>query len=270
MSTYALGHSDRELERLSAQSRMLEPFTRQLLQEAGLAPDTRVLDVGSGHGDVALLVRRLTGDAGEVIGVDTSAGAVAAATDRVGRLGITNVRFIEGNAAEMVFDRPFDAVVGRLVLMYSPDPLATLRKLIRHVRPGGLIVLQEFDVHGCFSFPPLPLYDTCVRWLVATFERTGADPRLGLKLFSLLTKAGLRSPSLRLDAVIAGGPDSPAVGAISEVIRSLLPAMEKFGIATADEVRVDTLPDRLRDEIVGGGGVTTSPTYIGAWSTTPG
>lgn len=270
MTTYALGHSDRELERLSAQSRMLEPFTRQLLQEAGLAPGMRVLDVGSGHGDVALLVRRFTGDSGEVIGVDTSAGAVAAASDRVGRLGITNVQFLQGNAADMVFDRPFDAVVGRLVLMYSPNPLVTLRKLIPHARPGGLIVLQEFDVHGCFSFPPLPLYDTCVRWLVATFERTGADPRLGLKLFSLLTQAGLRSPSLRLDAVIAGGSDSPAVEAISEVIRSLLPAMQKLGITTAGEVGIDTLPDRLRDEIVGGGGVTTSPTYIGAWSTTPG
>ena len=90
----------------------------------------------------------------------------------------------------MLFDRPFDAVVGRLVLMYSRDPLSTLRKLIRHLRPGGLVVLQEFDVHGCFSFPSLPLYDTCVRWMIATFERTGADPRPGLKLFSLLLVSG--------------------------------------------------------------------------------
>jgi len=70
-STYALGHSQRELERLSRQAQLFEPFTRQLLQQAGIAAGMRVLDVGSGSGDVTFLVAELVGQSGEVIGADS-------------------------------------------------------------------------------------------------------------------------------------------------------------------------------------------------------
>ena len=52
---YALGHSDRELDRLSRQAQAFEPFTRQLLAEAGIQPGMRVLDAGCGSGDVSFL-----------------------------------------------------------------------------------------------------------------------------------------------------------------------------------------------------------------------
>jgi ubiquinone/menaquinone biosynthesis C-methylase UbiE len=54
-SSYVLGHSDPELARLKMQARLLEPITRQFLREAGITAGMRVLDVGSGAGDVAVL-----------------------------------------------------------------------------------------------------------------------------------------------------------------------------------------------------------------------
>lgn len=51
--TYVLGHTDHQLRRLRAQARFLEPVTRRFLREAGLTEGMRVLDVGSGAGDVA-------------------------------------------------------------------------------------------------------------------------------------------------------------------------------------------------------------------------
>ena len=127
--SYLFGHSDHELDRLRAQARFLEPTTRQFFLEAGIAPGMRVLDVGSGAGDVAFLARDLVGETGRVIGTDTAPAAIAAATAAARARAFTNVHFREGDPAELAFDEPFDAVVGRYVLLFQSDPAAMLRRL---------------------------------------------------------------------------------------------------------------------------------------------
>ena len=69
-SFYALGHSEKELQRLSRQGQVFGPFTRQLFEQAGISQGMRVLDVGCGSGDVAFLAADLVGLSGEVVGVD--------------------------------------------------------------------------------------------------------------------------------------------------------------------------------------------------------
>jgi cyclopropane fatty-acyl-phospholipid synthase-like methyltransferase len=81
---YALGHSEGELRRLSAQAAIFEPFKRRMLQQAGVSQGMRVLDVGSGTGDVAFLAlaASLVGLTGEVVGVDKAPSAVETAQER--------------------------------------------------------------------------------------------------------------------------------------------------------------------------------------------
>jgi cyclopropane fatty-acyl-phospholipid synthase-like methyltransferase len=86
--TYAPGHSEHELDRLSHQAEAFEPFTRQLFQQAGITPGMRVLDVGCGSGDVAFLAAELVGLSGEVIGADLATAAVNRATARAQARGI--------------------------------------------------------------------------------------------------------------------------------------------------------------------------------------
>ena len=126
-STYVLGHSGDEFHRLTVQARLLAPITRRFFLAAGLVPGMRVLDVGSGMGDVALLTAELVGPQGEVVGADRVPAIVAAAAARLGTAQ-SNVRFVVGDPSEMVFDQPFDAVVGRYVLPYQPDIAATLTR----------------------------------------------------------------------------------------------------------------------------------------------
>jgi len=90
---YALGHSSRELDRLSFQGTVFAPYTRQLLTEAGLTAGMRVLDVGSGSGDVSFLAAELVGLHGHVLGVDRSPAAVERANTRAIRCNIRNVHF---------------------------------------------------------------------------------------------------------------------------------------------------------------------------------
>src|SRR6266513_4858996 len=79
---YALGHSDRELDRLAVQARLVDPITRGFFRDAGIVAGMRVLDVGSGAGDVAFLAADLVGAKGEVVGTDRSGAALAKARQR--------------------------------------------------------------------------------------------------------------------------------------------------------------------------------------------
>ena len=68
-ASYLLGDTNAEHQRLMRQAAIFEPFTERLFRDAGVGPGQRVLDIGSGVGDVAMLAARLTGPTGEVVGV---------------------------------------------------------------------------------------------------------------------------------------------------------------------------------------------------------
>jgi ubiquinone/menaquinone biosynthesis C-methylase UbiE len=262
---YAPGHSERELDRLTAQARTFEPFTRQLFHEAGLRPGMRVLDVGCGSGDVALLAGELVGPTGTVVGVDRVAAAIVRAKARAECRRMSNVQFVEDDPTLVRFDQGFDAIVGRLILMYYPDPVDALRKLLVHLRPGGIVAFQEFDATGCKSHPASPTYECCKNWIIRALQLSGANTNIGLELYRIFQSSGLPAPVLRLDGAISGGPTA-SYEMLAEVVRSLLPAIERFGIATATEVEIESLALRIRDEVLAEDGVVVAPLLIGAWA----
>lgn len=150
-AAYVLGHSVPELERLITQSQLVEPFTEQFFHDAGITTGMRVLDLGCGAGDISFLTARMVGPTGHVVGVDRSPAAVATASRRARDLDLPNARFVVGEAGELADEEPFDAAVGRFVLMFCPDPVAVLRQVMARVRPGGLIAFQEADWTDCRS-----------------------------------------------------------------------------------------------------------------------
>jgi SAM-dependent methyltransferase len=266
-AVYALGHSARELERLIAQARLVDPITRRFFEEAGIAPGMRVLDVGSGAGDVAFLAADLVGRTGEVIGVERAPAALKVARARAEAQVRSNVSFREGDPTTMRFEQPFDAVVGRLVLMYYPDPAEALRRLASHLRPGGLLVFHETDWSEVRSYPPSPTYDRCCQWFLDTFKALGTETRMGIKLHSAFVAADLPAPTTRLQAIIGGDTRcADWLRILAEIVAVLLPDMERLGIATAAEIGIDTLVDRLCAEVAAGGGVVVGRAEIGAWA----
>ena len=267
---YAPGYSEEERQRLIQQGSFLWDFTERLFSDAGIGPGMRVLDVGCGVGDVSLLVASLIGPQGAVVGVDRDPLALERAWQRVPALGRTNVDFVEGDLRDLAFDEPFDAAVGRLVLMYLADPAEALRGIASHVRPGGIIAFQEFDLAELgLSFPQVPLFDRTGTLLVETYQRAGVDVQMGLKLYSAFIAAGLPAPSIRAERPIGGGPDYPGYHYFAETVRTALPLMEQVGVATAEEIGIETLYERLRDEVVRLDGVIGWPSLMGAWSRKP-
>jgi SAM-dependent methyltransferase len=227
----------------------------------------RVLDLGSRAGDVAMLAGRLVGREGEVVGVERDPEAVASATARVAEVGMSNIRFIQGDVQTLdgVADG-FDAAVGRLVLMYVPDPAAALRRAASLVRPGGLVCLHEGDLLYDWAAPMTPLWAQMRAWFLAVLERTNAATRMGLALYPTFVAAGLPAPELRLECWVGGGGDAAWA---ANVMRGVMPLMERFGIATAADLAPDTLADRLQDELRAANGIVISPPMIGAWARVP-
>jgi SAM-dependent methyltransferase len=266
---YVLGHSAQELERLMLRARLYDPFTSQVFRDAGLAPGMRVLDVGAGSGDVSFLAARLVGPTGQVVGVDRAPEAVAMATRRALALELSNTRFMVGDASTVTFEASFDGAVGRLVLMHCAEPAAVVQQVATQVRPGGVVVFQEPDWTGYRSHPALPTWDRCARWIVEALQGSGADPFAGLQLSTTFVSAGLPPPALYLHAPIAAGPHAPLCRHAAALVASLLPAIERLGIASAVEVEVDTLSARLQEELASSGGTVVWTSMIGAVARVP-
>ncbi|MBZ5689347.1 MAG: class I SAM-dependent methyltransferase [Acidobacteriia bacterium] len=263
---YALGHSSSELDRLTFQASVFAPFTRQLFTQAGIKPGMRVLDVGSGSGDVSFLTAELVGEGGHVLGVDRSAEAVQRARVRAIRRNHANVAFAVGDPAAMRFDQPFDAIVGRFVLMYQDDPVWSLRRITKHLRANGVVAFQEVDTTACRSRPSVSVFDDAARWLQEALRGSGARPDLGLEMHSLFLDSGLPAPEMRMDAVVSGAAESPVYQLLAEAVRSLVPTLQKLNIASPGQVQIDSLADRMRDEVVASRAVAVSYGLVGAWA----
>jgi SAM-dependent methyltransferase len=263
---YILGHSEREIDRLIKQAALIGPVTRRFFAAAGIEAGMRVLDVGSGVGDVAFLAAAMVGERGEVVGADRSAPALQTARARAAEAGLQNVRFVDGDPAELHFDGPFDAVLGRYVLQFQKDPGKMLRGLARHLRPGGLIVFHEIDWGGLESFPPVPTFDRCCRWGAETLRRHGTENRMGVKLYSAFVDGGLPPPTLRLEALIEGPAHNAGVlNLMARLMHTLLPQMEQYGIASAEDLDLPTLVQRMSREADATCSIVRGHTQVGAW-----
>ncbi len=242
---YVLGHSEKELERLQRQGAFYAEFTRRVLEKAGVRAGMRVLDIGCGVGDVSMVAADLVGPTGRVLGLDRSAVALAAARARMAEKGFDWVEFEERDIHELTDCAPFDAVVGRFILLHVPDPIAMLRGLLPHLAPDGRLAFIEIDLSSLQIVPTMAPFEEALGWIAEAYRRAHIEPEMGSRLFSTYKALGLE-PQLEAMSRVEGGPQADAYDYLADTVRSLLPSIEQLGVATAQEVDVDTLADRLR------------------------
>jgi SAM-dependent methyltransferase len=267
MATYSLGADAVEVARLEAQAAMIDEPTRQLLQSAGIAPGMRVLDLGTGLGHVAFAVADLVGPDGEVVGVDNEPRMVKLASQRAADR-YAQVRFVEADVAAFRDDRVFDAIVARLILFHLPDPDSVLRHHLTALRPGGLMIAIDYDLGAARTEPPVPLFRESVELMLAGFRAVGADPVIGARLGVLLTGLGLvEVRSLGIQTYEApNASNGPSM--VTAVLRSLSPHLVAAGIATPEQLGLDTLAERLNEALRATGAVGLPPTLAAAWGRT--
>ena len=263
--SYMLGHSERELARLIWQAKLVNPITRRYFKRAGIGPGMRVLDIGSGPGDTAILAAELVVPTGQVVGIDRSAAALAIARSRAKDRSFRHVDFLEGEPGGVTFDRPFDAIVGRFVLMFQPDPVALLRDALKHLKPGGIVVFHEVDWASVRTYPRVPLWEEASRWITEAAARSGADCRMGIKLHATYMAAGLPSPDLGIETLIGTAEDLERIRFVTEIVETMASRIQELGIATEEDMDLGTLDQRIAAQAIAVNGVMVGRAEIGAW-----
>jgi ubiquinone/menaquinone biosynthesis C-methylase UbiE len=261
---YPLGSTDAEHERLIRQAQWVNPHTERCFREAGIGRDYRVLDLGSGVGDVALLLARLVGPTGEVRGVERDTRSIGRARKRVADAGLRNVTFTPCDISQISGDKPFDAAVGRYILPFLPDPVSVLRSLSQLVHSGGLLAFQEPDLDSFVEqCRRLPLWFAGASLMLETFQRSGTNLNLGPKLSQIFQKAGLPAPKTRRDTLFGSEQWVP------DCLQSLRPRIAELKISTEALGDFETLSERLRAEVRAFKTTAPVPDLISAWSRTP-
>ena len=248
-SRYVHGTAPEEQRRLATLNDLLNESS---LRALALGGGERVLDLGAGLGQLTRAMARAAGPAGRVVGIERSAEQIAEAR-RLARAD-GEERLVDLRPGDvMALDLPraewgsFDVAHARFILEHVPDPLRVVRAMVRAVRPGGRIVLEDDDHDVLRLWPEPPGVEALWRAYIRTYERNGNDPYVGRKLVALLDAAG--ATPARNDWLYFGG--CAGDGRLDLFVRNLGGLLEGardeiLATGELDRARVDTALAALR------------------------
>jgi SAM-dependent methyltransferase len=234
------------------QADLYERVTRRFFEDAGISTGMKVLDVGSGAGDVAFIAAEIVGPAGSVVGIDVNPDVLATARLRAQSERRDNVMFIDGDVRTSDIDVDFDAVVGRFVLMHTVDVAALLRTLAGRVRAGGIVAFAEGDLTiglGYARTIPSELIRSMWDWSADAFRLGGVHAAMAPVLCREFIAAGLGEPHMFLHAPLGCREEWSGFDVDAESMKSIAPLLEKFGVVDAGVLDAETLANRYRAEV---------------------
>ena len=197
--SYVFDQSRLDHERLVRQARRLDAFALQACVRAGLQPGARAIDVGCGPLGALPVLRELVGPDGSVVGLDANPAALVHAREKLDESGLLDIELVHADVnsldeTPLAASREFDLAYCRLVLMYQPDPAATLHQIARLVRPGGRIVSSDilYDPRYPRAHPPVAALERTIRLFYALVERKGGTLDVVQQYRRICEQAGLR------------------------------------------------------------------------------
>ena len=261
---YLLGDQPSELERLRLQSLVWEPSGRQLLSKLGGGSGARALDVGCGALGWLRILSEWVGPSGQIVGGDVDQSLLDAARSFLEDEGISGVELVVDDLFESRLEPgSFDLVHGRYLIAplgRGREQVASHRRLLR---PGGLLVLEEWDLGSWHFNPEAPAAERLIRLLAEIFGALGGEAGRGLP--ELVREVGIDEPEI--DAhVIALSPGHPYLRLplqFSVALESRL--LERL---SADELAA--LRDEAESELAEPGRWGTTFTLIQCWGRIPG
>ena len=251
-----------EVERLRVQSEAVAPHTEAMLERIGVGPGWRCLDLACGPGGITDALSPRVGASGSVLGLDFDAEFVALARERAQ----ANVTFVTGDAYDTgLAAASFDLVHVRFLACTAGGPERLIAEMLRLVRPGGVVAVQESDGATLNCYPPHPAWAALRRAWIGSFP--AGDEPVAQQLYRLLRRVGLRDVQYRpcLVGVRSGDAWQDYLPATVELLRGRV--LER-GLIAADEF--DATLAACRRHLADRETVFTAPTLVQVWGRGPG
>ena len=246
-----MGRTSAEYQRLRAQARVWEAATQRALQAVGIKEGMNCLDAGCGPGEVMRLLGNLVGSQGHVTGIDVDAfigeEALGILTTTVGPQ--FSFRADDLESLPDLPNAPYDLVFARLTMIHLKSPVAVLKHLWDLVKPGGTLLIQDYDLSYMQFYPTNKEFDEFETVLFNTFEAGGKDYRIGSRMPRLFVEAGLGEPT-GTDVYGVLQPLHQMHSMLVAVYQSLLPIALNLRLTTQEKSRrfIDGLPALANSE----------------------
>ena len=197
-----------EHERLRAIEAVFDPATKTRLEAVGLSPGWQCLEVGAGGGSIMRWLAERVGSGGRVVAVETNPRFLEGANRSNTEVMTADIRAVDLGADH------FDLIHGRYVLLHVPDYRTALQRMVRLLKPGGWLVLEEPDfsaaqpVHG--TAEACRAVQKVNRAIQKMYEQRGIDHAMGLRLPGTLHGLGIDDFRVDHEAPIARGQSGMA------------------------------------------------------------
>ena len=252
-------------ERLRILGRVMRPSSLSLFERLGLTDGLACLDVGCGGGDATLELARRVAPRGSVVGVDIDETKLQIARAEAAQQGVRNVEFQLSDIREADVPALFDVVYARFLLTHLSDPAGAVRRLYRHLRPGGRIGVEDIDFSGYFAYPESKAFRRYCELYCATVVRRGGDPNIGPRLPELLKQGGFEAVGISAVQPIAMEGEVKLLGPLT--MENIAGAVLADGLASQSEI--DDLVRELYEFAANTNTVAGTPRVVQVWARRP-
>ncbi len=223
--------------RLNLLSGVLNPYTKQLLRTLGIATGSSFLDMGCGGGNVSIMVANMIGNTGHVVAVDFDDQIIALAEQDAISQGVHNISFKTASAYDVSLHHEFGTAYARFLLSHLKSPAKVLDKMMRSVKPGGKVIMEDVQFSGHFCHPACDAFNQYLDYYTALALRNGQDPEMGITLFSLFQQAGLSEVGVdMIQPTFSSGPGKWMAWITLDRIKQALIENELATLQTVDEL----------------------------------